>query len=81
LNVAENIRPYRLIGRRLKAARILCDLTASELAEKTKIPVSMIRQYEHGRFLPRAERLHDLVTALDITTDDLFGAREKEMIK
>lgn len=79
--MAENIRPHREFGRRMKAARILCDLTALELAEKTGVKLSMIRQYEHGRFLPRAERLHKIATALDVSTEYLFGAREKEGVR
>jgi transcriptional regulator with XRE-family HTH domain len=82
LNVAENIRPHREFGRRMKAARALVGLTAIELAEKTEIKISMIRQYEHGRCLPGAINLHKIVTALDITTGDLFGpVREKEGVR
>jgi transcriptional regulator with XRE-family HTH domain len=77
--VAENMYPRRAFGRRMKAARILCDLSAIELSQKTGIKISMIRQYESGRCLPGAENLHMIVTALDITTGDLFGdMREKE---
>ena len=79
--MAENMRPHRDFGRRIKAARALCGLTAIELAEKTEIKISMIRQYEHGRCLPSIERLYKIATALDVTTDYLVGTREKEGVR
>ncbi len=70
--MAETMIRHRPFGRRLKAARTVCDLSQVELSEKTEIPLSMIKQYERGRCLPRADRLHKIVSALGITTDDLF---------
>jgi transcriptional regulator with XRE-family HTH domain len=62
----------RTFGRNLKAARIRCALTQVELSEKIESSVYAIRLYEQGRCLPSAENLHEIVTALGITTADLF---------
>ena len=59
-------------GRRLKSARLELGWTQRQLEVKTGVPISMIRQYERGRCLPRAERLHLLITTLGIGTQDLF---------
>jgi transcriptional regulator with XRE-family HTH domain len=73
MSVAQYKRPYREFGLRLKAARVRADLTQEELSIKIDgLSVYAVRLYEQGRCLPSAEKLHDLVTLLGITTADLF---------
>lgn len=62
----------RVFGQNLKAARVRCDLFQDELAAKIQLSVYAIRMYEQGRCLPSAEKLHEIVTVLGITTADLF---------
>jgi len=51
---------------RLRASRRKKGWTRTDLEEVTGVKVSMIREYEEGRCLPRAPRLILLAQALDV---------------
>lgn len=71
-HVAMDRDEKRSFGLRLKAARVRRGLLQEEVAIKVNVSIHAIRLYEQGRCLPSAEKLHDLVTVLGITTADLF---------
>jgi len=58
---------------RLKEARKMRKMTQCELAKKSGIPTSSIGQFETGARMPSVETLVKLVSALNVTTDNLLG--------
>jgi transcriptional regulator with XRE-family HTH domain len=66
-----------VFGRRLRLARRKRGWTRTHLEKVTGIKVSMIREYEDGRCLPRAPRLILLAQALGVDPAWLMPA-EKE---
>jgi len=65
----------RIIGTRLRMARTQVNLTPSELALKTGIPVEKIQQYESGVEAVPIPDLEVLAEALDIRNEELFDQR------
>jgi transcriptional regulator with XRE-family HTH domain len=55
-----------VFGRRLKTARRRKGWSRAYMERVTGIKVSMIREYEDGRCLPRAPRLILIAQALDV---------------
>lgn len=71
-------KPYAAQGRKLKAYRILANITQSDLSKETGIPLGTYKQYEQGRCLPGSERLIQIMIRLNIPAVDLadvLGAR------
>lgn len=64
----------RLIGSRLRSARVQAGLGVRELSRRLDISASMISQIELGRVAPSVSTLYMLATTLDISTDSLFFA-------
>lgn len=63
----------KAFGERLRAARVAACLTQEELAAKVGMATEAYGRFERGRFLPRAERLVAMATALGVSTDALLG--------
>ena len=58
---------------RLKAARVLRELSQSDLAEKAALQPSAVSHFETGRRAPSFDNLKALSEALQVTTDYLLG--------
>jgi transcriptional regulator with XRE-family HTH domain len=65
----------RIIGTRLRMARSTHNLSVSELALKTNIPVEKIQRYEMGLEAIPIPDLELLASTLEIRNDDLFDQR------
>ena len=57
----------------LRAERGRCDVSQSELADKTGINIATISQYEDGAYVPGVDKLCALANALGCTPNDLIG--------
>jgi transcriptional regulator with XRE-family HTH domain len=62
-----------LIARRLVEARKAAGLSARQLAAQIDVSPSLISQIERGRSTPSVSTLYAIVTALDISMDELFA--------
>src|SRR5437879_1148370 len=60
------------LGDRLRAARQRKGLSLRELASRVGVSASLLSQLENGKSQASVTTLHALVTALDITLDQLF---------
>lgn len=58
---------YKLIGQRLKKARILQNLTQDKLAEKLNVSVAYLSRIETGSIRINLPRLNEICTELKIT--------------
>ncbi len=58
--------PSRLVGERLRAARLQRGLTARELAEASDLSFNTISLIERGKMSPTVATLHKLATALGV---------------
>lgn len=63
--------PY---NRRLKAARVLRDMTQRDLAEKLGIQEIEISRFETGRKQPDARMKQRIAEILDMKTFEIFAA-------
>ena len=67
----------RLLGRRVKTARLLACLTQKELALRAGgFPYQVICLIEHGKQGVSAERVAQLASALGVSADWLLGLSE-----
>ena len=66
----------KLLGERVRRQRMAQGLTQTELANQTGIPIPNLSRIEHGRQSIYIERLRDLATALNVSTDYLMGLTE-----
>lgn len=62
------------LGERLRAARRAKGYSLRELAAEIGVSASLLSQVENGKSQASVTNLHALVTALDITLDELFVA-------
>nr|WP_314142822.1 XRE family transcriptional regulator [uncultured Rhodococcus sp.] len=60
-------------GSRIRAARKARKMTLVELAERVHVTASAISQIETGKVQPTMKRLYDIVEALDVPLDAVFG--------
>lgn len=58
---------------RLNEALIVRNMRASDLSERTKIPKGAISYYLSGKSQPKADRLHLIAKALDVSEAWLLG--------
>lgn len=65
-------RPAELRDR-LRGAMAARDMKAVELSEKTGVPKGAISYYLAGKSQPKADRLHQLAIALDVSEAWLLG--------
>lgn len=61
-------------GARLLRLREMAGLTQASLAEAAGVPITTLRNWEHGRREPLASAVRKLASALGVTTDVLLGA-------
>lgn len=64
------------LGPRLRAARRAKGYSLRELAAEIGVSASLLSQVENGKSQASVTNLHALVTALDITLDELFAGEE-----
>ncbi len=62
------------VGERLRAARQRKGLSLRELASRVGVSASLLSQVENGKSQASVRTLHALVTALDISLDQLFDS-------
>ena len=62
-------------AQRLAKIRITRELTQTQLAKKTGLTQRTISHYETGAGYPPAPTVVDLASALEVTTDELLGAK------
>ena len=65
-----------IFPKRLKTARLLRDLSQSELAQKAGLQAASVSHFETGLRKPSFDNLKRLADALTITTDYLLGRSE-----
>jgi len=68
IEVAKNIR-------RIRQEK---GLLMRQLAAKMQLPESYVSDIERGKFEPKAERVLEFATALEVTPNDLYGIVERE---
>ncbi len=61
---------------RLKEMRKLCNYTQRDMANKLGIAQPSYARYENGSSEPTLERLANIATILDCSTDHLLGLKE-----
>lgn len=67
------------IGERIKETRKGLGWTQAQLAEKSGVAVITIRQYEAGNRTPKAEQIHKVASALNVSVDWLFSGEEYQI--
>lgn len=67
----------KLIGDRIKAARLAKGLSQEQLGEKLGVSFQAVSTWEQGKFLPDSDRLPELAKVLDLSLDSLFAEEEK----
>lgn len=65
------------LGPRLRAARQRKGLSLRELASRIGVSPSLLSQVENGKSQASVTNLHSIVTALEITLDELFDTRAR----
>ena len=63
-------------NKRMKIARIECDLTQEQLADKVGVARQTIGLIEAGKYNPSISLCIEICKALNKTLDDLFWAEE-----
>lgn len=67
----ENIE--KLIGKKVKEARLRLGISQSTLAENAKTSLTTINRLEKGRQFPHNSTLTDIAKALGLSTSDLYS--------
>ena len=68
----------KLIGDRIRAARLAKGLSQEQLGEKLGVSFQAVSTWEQGKFLPDSDRLPVLAKVLDLSLDSLFAEKEKD---
>ncbi len=63
---------YKAIGKRIKIARIQCDLTQERLSEQVEISPTHLSNIETGTTKVSLTTIVNIANALGVTTDDLL---------
>ena len=66
----------RLIGNRIRAARLAKGLNQEQLGEKLGVSFQAVSSWETGKFIPDAEHLPELSRVLDLSLDALFAEED-----
>lgn len=61
----------KLLGSNIRRVRIVCGLTAAELAKLARYHVIQLSNVERGLAVPGADALHRIAQALGVTMDAL----------
>ncbi|MBQ8508213.1 MAG: helix-turn-helix transcriptional regulator [Clostridia bacterium] len=64
---------YHYIGKRIRAHRILRQMTQEQLAEASNISISFLGHIERGTRKLSVETLYKIAKALDCSANDLLG--------
>ena len=75
-----NAKPSQVFAERLKAARLMRELTQAELASRAGLPPTSIAHFEAGSRKPSFDTLRRLAGALDVSTDYLLGRSDDPAI-
>jgi len=59
-------KAYKTIGKRIKEARISCNMNQSDLARLLEVSPQSVQHWESGTSLPKSIRIHELAEALDV---------------
>lgn len=70
---------HKLMGARLREARLTANLGVRELARHLDISASLISQIELGRVVPSVSTLYALTNALNVSIDSLFVDRADQV--
>jgi transcriptional regulator with XRE-family HTH domain len=65
----------RIIGEKLRAARLNVGISLRELARKSEMSASMLSQIETGKAYPSVRSIYDIAAALDLPVDYFFPGR------
>ena len=68
----------KMIGDRIRAARLAKGLNQMELGEKLDVSFQAVSSWETGKFIPDSEHLPVLARTLDLSLDALFAEAEKD---
>jgi transcriptional regulator with XRE-family HTH domain len=69
------------IGNKIRELREGRDLTPNDLAEKTRVSLATVYNWEQGKTLPASELLPVLASVLNTTIDNIMMYSNKEQIK
>ena len=64
---------YKVVGERVRNARIARGLTSEELSEKVNLASESLRHIETGSSKPSLRKLCSIAVALDVSLDYLVG--------
>jgi transcriptional regulator with XRE-family HTH domain len=67
-------------GEMLKQARVKAGLTQAALAERLRLPLRSIQNWEQGHRVPRMRTVATLSKALGVPQDDLYLALARQWI-
>lgn len=65
------------IGKSIKVALAKKEITAIQLANKSGIPYSSIRNYINNRTAPCSDRIYEIAKALDVKSSELIALGEE----
>ena len=68
----------RLIGNRIRAARLAKGMNQEQLGEKLDVSFQAVSSWETGKFIPDAEHLPELSRVLDLSLDGLFAEEDHD---
>ena len=68
----------KLIGNRIRAARLAKGLNQEQLGEKLDVSFQAVSSWETGKFIPDAEHLPELSRVLDLSLDGLFAEEDHD---
>jgi len=80
VTVAASTDPSRLVGERLRAARVRRGLTARDLAKAGDLALSTISLIERGKISPTVATLHKLATPLGVPLTFFFEDGQDQQV-
>ena len=75
--MTENGKMNKVIGERIKAARLVKGLSQDDLGNLLDVSFQAVSSWETGKFIPDSDHLAALAKALDLSLDALFVDEEK----
>lgn len=70
--------PLKFSGDRLRAARVRAGFTQRNLEKVLDVGQGHVHHWESGRYGPRKEKLHRVLSALDITFEDVYEEERRD---
>ena len=71
--MTENGKMNKVIGERIKAARLVKGLSQEKLGDLLGVSFQAVSSWETGKFIPDAEHLPQLSAVLDLSLDSLLA--------